>query len=258
VKKAIEKAGREGVEDWQGWGTALKPAREDWVLARKPLIGTVVENVLEHDVGAINIDGCRVPFAGAADEKESKEKNRHADLGTGPRTNQVYGTFSKDQDNYDAPGRWPTNLIHDGSVEVVAMFPYTTSGDLLPTHRLAASENLAMSGPNQARSPRTAFGGDSGSAARFFYCAKPSPGEKHAGLSVPNPHPTVKPITLMRHLIRLITPKRPDAVVLDFFCGSGTTGCAATLEGLNFFGVDEDPVYVEIAKQRIAHWEKQR
>lgn len=98
----------------EGWGTALKPAFEPIILARKPLDGTVAANVLAHGTGAINVDATRVPFADAADEHESKAKNQHADFGSGPMTNAVFGKFDKDRDNYDPPGRWPANVLHDG------------------------------------------------------------------------------------------------------------------------------------------------
>lgn len=107
--------GRGGDEGpWQGWGTALKPAYEPIILARKPLIGTVAANVLAHGTGAISVDATRVPFVDAADERESKAKNQHADFDSGPMTNAVFGKFTKDRDNYDPPGRWPANVLHDG------------------------------------------------------------------------------------------------------------------------------------------------
>lgn len=110
---------------WEGWGTALKPAWEPIVLARKPLAGTVAENVLEYGPGALNIDGCRIGFAGSEDEAETKAKNRHADFGNGPRENSVLGKDLRERGangNYDPIGRWPANILHDGSDEVVAVF----------------------------------------------------------------------------------------------------------------------------------------
>jgi DNA modification methylase len=123
--QAVTNPATEEAIRWGGWGTALKPAWEPIVLARKPLIGTVAENVLEHGPGALNIDGCRIGFAGADDEAESKGKNRHADFGNGPRENSVLGKDNRDRGangNYDPIGRWPANILHDGSDEIVAVF----------------------------------------------------------------------------------------------------------------------------------------
>jgi site-specific DNA-methyltransferase (adenine-specific) len=264
---------------WQGWGTALKPAWEPVIVARKPLSGTVADNVLRYGTGALNIDGCRV---GA----EDGDYAHPGDLTKRPMARVSFVAAERgDMKVTQAPphpsGRWPANVMHDGSAEVVAGFPHTTSGNLEPHHRLQANDNLAMSGANQARNPRASFGGDSGSAARFFYCAKASRTDREegcdhlparsgadaverdegsAGLQSPragagrtadtvrNFHPTVKPTDLMRYLCRLVTP--PAGLVLDPFCGSGSTGKAALLEGLRFVGVDLDPAHVAIAEAR--------
>ena len=156
-----------GLIGWSGWGTALKPACEPIVLARKPLQGTVAANVTAHGVGALNIDACRIGFVSAEDERESKDKNRHADFGTAPGGNAVYGDYSMvPRTNYAASGRWPANLLLDD----------------------ASAEQL-------------------GDAARFFYCAKVSSKERNAGLDGERcNHPTLKPIVLMRWLCRLVTP----------------------------------------------------
>ena len=223
-----------GIIGAEGFGTALKPALEPITLARKPLEGTVAANVLKWHTGALNVDGCRVAFASQADEHESKAKNQHGDFGSGPMTNEIYGAFSKDRANHNPPGRWPANVIHDGSDEVIALFPDTTE--------------------------------------RFFYSAKVSAKERNEGLehlpdhdwqgdgaAVPerenrpfnpskNHHPTVKPIALMRYLCRLITP--PGGTVLDPWMGSGSTGKAATLEGFDFIGMEQDAGYFAIAQAR--------
>lgn len=196
-------------EKWQGWGTALKPAWEPIILARKPLCGTVAENVLAFGTGGLNIDGARVGTEGG-----------------------------------EALGRWPANVIHDGSEEAIAGFPQTTSGQLKPHHFSRASAADCLNGSNQARHPRAEFGGDTGSAARFFYCAKASKADRDEG----NNHPTVKPSALMRHLCRLVT--QPDGLILDPFSGSGSTGKAALLEGFRFLGAELDPDYAEIARAR--------
>jgi hypothetical protein len=189
-----------GAWQWAGWGTTLKPALEPITVARKPLGGTVAENVLRHGTGAINVNGCRVG---------------------------------------DSNGRWPANLIHDGSDEPCALLA---------------------------------------DAARFFYCAKASKKDRDEGLTLPpqsfvqfqtgngasgkpsslsegrdtqyrNTHPTVKPTELMRYLCRLVTP--PGGVVLDPFMGSGSTGKAAALEGFRFIGIEREAEYLEIARGRI-------
>jgi len=191
--------------NWQGWGTALKPALEPITVARKPLIGTVASNVLEHDTGAINVDGCRVP---GWKPQVTQGINSNASNFNVTKERRTSGDSNE--------GRWPANLIHDGSEEVAAMFPKSDSGT-------------------------------SESAARFFYCAKASKRDRDDG----NIHPTVKPTDLMRYLCRLVTP--PGGVVLDPFMGSGSTGKAAMLEGFRFIGIERDAQYLEIAKARINH-----
>ena len=242
----------DAAKQWDGWGTALKPALEPITMARKPLQSTVAANVLEHGTGAINIDGCRID----ADISEMEGRSGRS------TPNNVWGAGVGHDKTWEptALGRWPANLIHDGSPEVLAAFPATTSGALSPHHRLQASDNTSMSGPNQARSPRQEFGNDSGSAARFFYCAKAARAERENGLTMKsgrkagvrsaNIHPTVKPLALMRYLVKMVT--RKGAIVLDPFMGSGTTGWAARLEGCAFIGIDRDPEYVKIAAARIA------
>jgi DNA modification methylase len=261
-------------KQWEGWGTALKPAVEDWWLLRKPIDGTIAGNVAKHGTGALNIDACRIG---------TEERTYDLTMVSGGFETTGGGRNVKSGEK-TVVGRWPANVITDGSDEVVAGFPQTTSGNLEPHHRLQASDNLAMSGANQARNPRASFGGDSGSAARFFYCAKASrtdrdEGCEHlvdrtgaeavdreegsAGMNSPragasrtagkvkNHHPTVKHTELMRYLCRLITP--PSGVVLDAFMGSGSTGKAAMLEGFNFIGIEQDAEYLEIAKARIEY-----
>jgi site-specific DNA-methyltransferase (adenine-specific) len=226
--------------DWQGWGTALKPALEPITVARKPFKGTVAANVLEHGTGAINVDGCRV--AGKWTTWRKKD-------GTVSEQNQdshnIYGAGMGDVRNPEHPeGRWPANLIHDGSDEVVGLFP-ESSGGAHPKKR-NDTPNRAMAGRNYAREiPARIEMADSGSAARFFYCAKASKADRGEG----NTHPTVKPTELMRYLCRLVTP--PGGVVLDPFMGSGSTGKAAALEGFRFIGIEREEEYLEIARHRV-------
>jgi len=205
-----------GGEEWEGWGTALKPAHEPIVLARKPLIGTIVEIVLEHGTGGLNIDGCRVE----TDEKLVAGGNL-VSHSADERTGAALGMFQQGTENtfvQNPKGRFPANFIHDGSDEVVSLFPEESS--------------------------------------RFFYCAKASKQEKHLGLDELNIHPTVKPVDLMKYLCRLITP--PNGIVLDPFMGSGTTGIAATQEGFNFIGIEMNDEYIQIANHRISHWVEEK
>jgi hypothetical protein len=226
-------------QQWAGWGTALKPALEPITVARKPLVGTVAANVLEHGTGAINVDGCRV----IGEPSPSVERRKHAapgvSVGATGWTTPARPDSYNEQRSGESLGRWPANLIHDGSDEVVGLFPQAGGGY---GKRGAARqmEGWGMGGHNE-----TVGYGDSGSAARFFYCAKASKTDRGDG----NAHPTVKPTELMRYLCRLVTP--PGGVVLDPFMGSGSTGKAAALEGFRFIGIEREAEYLEIARGRI-------
>jgi DNA modification methylase len=196
----------DAAKQWEGWGTALKPAVEPVVVARRPLIGTVAANVLQHGTGALNIDGTRVG---------------------------------------GASGRWPANVIFDPD---------------------AATELDRQSGVSKAGAPRSDRGiggiwaegngipvgpqyGDTGGASRFFYIAKPSKAERTCNGTVTNGHPTLKPLTLMRYLVRLVTP--PGGTVLEPFAGSGTTLMAATMEGFNSIGIEMTDDYLPIIEGRV-------
>ena len=278
------KATSDAAKQWQGWGTALKPAHEPMVLARKPVIGTVAANVLTHGVGGLNIDGSRVSMGDEYDPKKIQRQGKNdgvVDFGAG-------GLIGKEIQTYKEGGRWPANFIHDGSDEVVSLFPDTKatgSGKVSGFRKGGASENsVGLAGIKNAADGFS----DSGSAARFFYCAKASKRDRNEGLDgfiskftaaaefrpnhmekalegesgnpygrfrpVANHHPTVKPTDLMRYLCRLITP--PEGIVLDPFMGSGSTGKAAMLEGFDFIGIDQSAEYVAIAQARIA-WAKE-
>ena len=217
--------------EWQGWGTALKPALEPITMARKPLIGTVAENVLAHGTGAINVDGCRVGDGLDRTNGGPPIKNPSGSQSIG-------GGWANDRERATG-GRWPANLIHDGSEEVLAGFPESKDG--VAGKRSDGVSMFALGGHGN-------WGGygQQGSAARFFYCAKASAKDRGDR----NHHPTVKPTDLMRYLCRLVTP--PGGVVLDPFMGSGSTGKAAILEGFRFIGIEREAEYVEIAKARIA------
>jgi site-specific DNA-methyltransferase (adenine-specific) len=231
-------------KQWAGWGTALKPAHEPIVLARKPLIGTVATNVIIHGTGALNIDGSRIgdEVLGGGTMPDLRDVGAMSKEATGidklsfgqnprPAERLTQSTYT---------GRWPANFIHDGSDE--------------------ATELL-------------------GDSARFFYCAKASKKDRNEGLNEfdevqvfgddggtfkglsnskhpdKNYHPTVKPTELMRYLVRLVTA--PNGTVLDPFMGSGSTGKAAVLEGFSFIGIDQSADYLEIATARIKHAQDQ-
>ncbi len=211
-------------QQWAGWGTALKPALEPITMARKPLTGTVAANVLEHGTGALNVDGCRVGTDDVLPKMSGKAiLGGSSDGWDRPWKNDPNGLVRRQAaadaaiEKLNTLGRWPANLIHDGSDEVVGLFP----------------------------------SGSTGSAARFFYCPKASKRERGEG----NIHPTVKPVDLMRYLCRLVTP--PGGIVLDPFMGSGSTGMACELEGFDFIGIEREPEYLEIATQRIRRAQSQ-
>ena len=220
-------------QQWAGWGTALKPALEPITVARKPFKGTVAANVLAHGTGGINVDGCRVGTGEDTGRSRSGANNLFS--GLGPQDSAAHDL-----------GRWPANLIHDGSDEVVGLFPESKGQQGAISGKEPSGKTNAVYGEYQQRNesePRN----DAGSAARFFYCAKTSKRERGEG----NNHPTVKPIALMRYLCRLVTP--PSGTVLDPFMGSGSTGIAAGAERFNFVGIELDPDYFAIAQQRITN-----
>ncbi len=231
--QSITAPATEAASKWNGWGTALKPAWEPVIVARKPLVGTVAGNVLEYGTGALNIDASRIP----TEDKPAGSENNLGYHGNGRGTG-VKTTPSK--------GRFPANICHDGSDEVVGLFPVTTSGG--GNGMRSEVPNNCMSGKNYARKTTDGQPPSSGSAARFFYCAKASKADRDGST-----HPTMKPTALMRYLCRLVTP--PGGTVLDPFMGSGSTGKAAILEGFDFIGIEKEAEYIEIARARIAHAE---
>lgn len=244
-------------DEWEGWGTALKPALEPITVARKPFKGTVAQNVLEHGTGAINIDGCRVETTdnlngGAYAKVGGRTESQSLHGGTG--MNQPGKTTGKE---FEQPtGRWPANLIHDGSEEVVQLFPAET-GKSQGRGAYASAGNVYGNGKgliaSQPGNSDELIGyGDSGSAARFFYCAKASKADREDG----NVHPTVKPTDLMAYLCRLVTPS--GGIVLDPFMGSGSTGKAAMREGFGFIGIEREAEYFKIAQQRVQLPEQQQ
>jgi len=277
---------------WHGWGTALKPAWEPIILARKPLSGTVAANVTQYGTGAINVDGCRI-----GTEEDTSRPNGASALGQGAGWNAHANRQGVGGGN--PAGRWPANVCLD---EDAAALLDAQSGErkagVAVKRNGVTSNGVTGWGKAPPGTPDIGYG-DSGGASRFFYTAKVSRREREAGLDgMPersgtygqkrcakcgrqavnvsgtcqcenpewiagsevvksrNHHPTVKPIALMRWLCRLVTPQ--GGLVLDPFNGSGSTGCAAVLEGLRYLGCELEPEYVEIAQRRIAYWESQR
>jgi len=238
--------------EWDGWGTALKPAYEPILLVRKPLMGTVAANVLKYGTGAINIDECRVgDFKNTTPSGANRWNASLAEQGYRPNT---YQTESKTPDS--PAGRWPANIILDEKAGTIldAQTGTLTSGK--PGVRRKPHSTTAMAGLLGRTGKQEIGFGDTGGASRFFYCAKTSKSEREAGLNGAkderqNNHPTVKPISLMKWLVKLITP--PGGTVLDPFTGSGSTGCAAVAEGFGFVGCELEEEYVNIAQKRIAN-----
>lgn len=230
-------------QKWSGWGTALKPAFEPIVVARKPLIGTVAENVLTHGTGALNIDGCRVA-AGDGDEPLRWETPRGGIWSTDSSATAAATT---------SPGRWPANVALD---ETAASILDEQTPDLAKAWSAPSSGNASdrTYGGSIARSLGAGHiphqYGDSGGASRFFYTAKASRQDRNAGGLADNTHPTVKPTDLMRWLIRLVTP--PGGIILDPFGGSGSTGLAARAENVRCILIEREPEYLQIIKDRLA------
>ena len=318
IGKVIDKKNREIMNEYKGWGTALKPAHEPLVLARKPLSEkSVVDNVLKHRTGGINIDECRVEgndakypdtnpdfrdqgrqskenmgidklsFGQTENVKRKKVVRKSRDE-NGVWTNDNSGMKAEGSEYADADprGRFPSNVMHDGSDVVKDIFPNTKSSNV-SRERKAGTEFGQSSGWNKHNNVDSGLMpayGDDGSASRYFYCAKTSKAERNQGLdnlptkkasSMPgrrnpddmkdskidndvtgrfvtqkkNIHPTVKPIKLMKYLCRLITPK--GGTVLDPFMGSGSTGMAAKEENFEFVGIEKEEEYFNIATARI-------
>ena len=221
-------------QQWAGWGTALKPAWEPVIVARKPLVGTVAANVTRYGTGAINIDGCRVDGAPPSVPQPRFSRNMVAGFGASEGRN---GTMSH------AAGRWPANVMHDGSDEVVAGFP-ADEGRFFYCAKASRTDREEGCDHLPARTGAEAVERDDDTAG----LQSPRAGAGRTADTVRNFHPTVKPTDLMRYLARLVTP--PDGLLLDPFMGSGSTGKGALLEGFRFVGIDLDPAHVAIAEAR--------
>jgi site-specific DNA-methyltransferase (adenine-specific) len=289
----FEKTSNDPVTDeakqWEGWGTALKPAHEPIVVARKPIEeSNIATNVLKYGTGAINIDECRVEYISEEDKKSAFPGGKVTSHGkgslAGPGDAQDAERSEFDTERNDR-GRFPANVIHDGSDEVVSQFPNSNGSGSARILKRNVKPNQEGWGMNKHQGDEVLLSNaGTGSAARFFYCAKASKADRDEGLDIQakmpaaaefrpnhmekalqgedgnpygrwsprkNIHPTVKPTELMRYLCRLVTPK--NGIVLDPFMGSGSTGKAAALEKFRFVGVEMTKEYFEIAEARIKH-----
>jgi site-specific DNA-methyltransferase (adenine-specific) len=317
-KGQITAPATDAAKQWEGWGTALKPAGEDWWVFRKPLIGTVAANVLQHGTGGINIDACRIgttkrvpgglsrtagtSLSGSADgtlRKETGEESGHnPNVGRWP-ANVVLSHFPECQQVGErrivTGGSGVAPVVHDSAgyrgeslgtdsrmdgdvrhtfknpdgTETVPAWECSTdcavrlldeqSGTLtsgVPGKRQKSHETNAMAGMLGMLDRKETGYADTGGASRFFYCAKASRSERTHGGTVENKHPTVKAISLMRYLVRLVTP--PGGSVLDPFCGSGSTLVAAELEGFDYLGIEQDPESHKTTCKRLANAEMLR
>jgi site-specific DNA-methyltransferase (adenine-specific) len=212
-----------GLKQFEGWNTALKPAHEYWWLVKKPISEkNITLNAIKHGTGGINIEESRVKIPDEPDHK----------------------------------GRYPANLIHDGSDEALAVFPLSSPSNAIKAHVDKSKKTLGI-----FKNARTCYGSnikEKGlqSASRYFFKAKPRNTEKNKYMGdLVNNHPTVKSVALMSYLVNLITPK--NGTCLDSFMGSGSTGVACVEQGFNFIGIERDEAYFEIAKQRIEQAENQ-
>ena len=321
IGKAVAKrSDDEKADDWRGWNTGLKPAQEPIVLARKPLSeSTAVGNVLAHGTGAVNVDACRIEHRSQADMDESVGKNRHADYGTAPGRNRIYGDYSTvESKNYDgAQGRYPSNVIlthtsecqlvgqksvksdshhpatrpsggigstgHSGQSDLVERSPGTETVENwecetgCPVAEVDAQSGVSKSsggngvgcgrsggiygaGGKQGVAQNAGGLGDIGGASRFFftteasfvYSAKAGAKERPVATRADGEtirHVSVKPLKVMRWLVRLLTP--PGGTILDPFAGSGTTVEAAMIEGFESIGIEREADYADLIQVRI-------
>lgn len=244
----------EAAKQWEGYGTQLKPAFEPILLCMKPCEGTFAENALKWGVAGLNIDGCRVDACGDPQLEEKYHSVRNASA----RNNAIYGkdTRSRSEGNIEPhpAGRWPANVVHDGSEEVLAEFPNSGSGNNGEPFQYSGREydnkDTSMFNGDKPQAPSNY--NDRGSASRFFYCAKASASDRNTGLPAgqKNTHCTVKPLALMKYLCTL-TKTPTGGIVLDPFMGSGTTGVACKMTGRGFIGIEKEKEYFEIAQTRI-------
>lgn len=270
----------DAAKQWAGWGSALKPAHEPIVLARKPFSGTIVSNVRTHGTGAINIDACRIALTGASDSEAFTNNHLVTERLPESHRDRPLGLHNGGWKQVVGPavvpeGRWPANVLTDGSEEVLQAFQFSAGqrGDLKNHTKLRVSPNGIFRAQKAALDHPARIEVEK-SAARFFFCSKASKTDREEGLhgfdasreseedtfaiKRKNHHATVKPTDVCRWLLRLVTP--PKGVTLDPYCGSGSFGKAAMAEGFSFIGIDLDEDnegnslgYIDIARARIAH-----
>jgi site-specific DNA-methyltransferase (adenine-specific) len=278
IAKGIEKLGlHEEAEKWEGYNTQIKPAYEPIIMARKPLDGTVVNNVLKHGVGGLNVDACRIGSEQRHNPSNFNQPNKTACA----YMTQGRETQGRETQGRETQGRYPANIILDGSDSVEALFPYASKRT--PDKAYTRNPLTPVCDFQSQLKERTEYNAinetEGGSASRYFYHAKASKKDRDEGLEdfelreafgktgsgkrltvggskdieLPrqNPHPTVKATQLMRYLVKLVTPH--GGLVLDPFMGSGSTGKACMLEGMRFIGMELSEEYVKIAEARIEH-----
>jgi site-specific DNA-methyltransferase (adenine-specific) len=241
-----------GNSEWEGWNTNLKPAYEPIIMARKPLDGTVVNNVLKHGVGGLNIDACRV----GTSEDDLKGLYRATSENNSERSWKNTSKQIIQNPVVLEKGRYPANIILDGSDSVEALFPETQARQASQASQRRKVKYETMGKLSLERSAWNAVEDYAGSASRYFYHAKASKADRDEGVNGMNTHATVKPTQLMRYLVKLVTPQ--GGLVLDPFMGSGSTGKACMLEQFNFVGMELSEEYVKIAEARIEHARQQR
>lgn len=240
----------DAARQWQGWGTALKPACEQVVVARKPLSeGTVAANVLKHSTGALNIDACRVETSGGY-PSVTKPNGGATSLG---RLNDDGWQPSREDFPAYPGGRWPPNVVHDGSPEVMDAFArFGTNGSGSGEQTESGGSGMSFFNDGQVKhNVGVRDFGDTGTAARFFYTAKAGADER-----LDSRHPTVKPVALMEWLVRLVTP--PDGRVLDQFCGTGSTLVACDRLSFDAVGIEQDAQTVADAHEKIRRMRARR
>jgi site-specific DNA-methyltransferase (adenine-specific) len=245
----ITEAATDEAKKWAGWGTALKPTVEPIVMARKPLDGTVANNVLTWGVGGLNIDASRIE----AIDQEKLEKNwdRVQSIAAEEGRNSMSGGLKAiDLSDRKAQGRWPANVILDEEAATIIdeQSGITKSPKPYKAEGYKETSMFGLGGVNHDKEY-----GDEGGASRFFYVARASKSDRNEGVES-NPHPTVKPTSLMTYLIKLIAPE--GSTILDPFTGSGSTGKAALLNGYKFIGIELTEEYLPIIKGRLDHAEE--
>jgi site-specific DNA-methyltransferase (adenine-specific) len=243
AKERRDNPATDAAKQWQGWGTALKPAHEPIVVARKPLIGTVAENVQAHGTGALNIGACRIDMG--AEYDPAKRQRQQSSAGDVPLASA--GLIGTDIATYNPAGRWPANVILDESqaAELDRQSGVQKDG-VAVRHRGVKGGEIGAPGAKPEGTPDIGYGGEGG-ASRFFYTAKANSAERPRVDDVA--HPTVKPLDLMRYLVRLVTP--PGGVVLEPFGGSGTTIEACVIEGFRCIAIELTEEYLTLIAQRL-------